>query len=326
MTAVALCALVFGRGVVGCWRSLQRAPLPFSPSGGAPSRVGRTERSGGRTAGPTAAEVPDSGIPGFTGSLSRWLPFLAATQEVGHRIATVVEKRELLAPPRGRQFRNALELTGQTLDQVVSTSLVDAGIGLLLPPVLWIVMAAGGIEVPLVVPVVLSLVSVPLGASIPALSVLAEARERRRHFRVVVGSFVDLVVLSLAGGVGIEGALQAAASVSSDWASTRIARVLQRARDSGDSPWEALGRLGERCGVAELTELAATLGLAGTEGARIRQALSARAASFRRHEQAEAESAANSMTERLFLPGALLLIGVLLFVGYPAFSRILTGF
>ena len=32
------------------------------------------------------------------------------------------------------------------------------------------------------------------------------------------------------------------------------------------------------------------------------------------------------MTERLFLPGALLLLGFLLFIGYPAFSRILTGF
>ena len=31
------------------------------------------------------------------------------------------------------------------------------------------------------------------------------------------------------------------------------------------------------------------------------------------------------MTERL-LPGALLLVGFLLFVGYPAFTRILTGF
>jgi len=66
--------------------------------------------------------------------------------------------------------------------------------------------------------------------------------------------------------------------------------------------------------------------LAGTEGARIRQSLTARSASLRRHEQAEAESSANAMTERLFLPGALLLIGFLLFIGYPAVHRILGGF
>jgi hypothetical protein len=32
------------------------------------------------------------------------------------------------------------------------------------------------------------------------------------------------------------------------------------------------------------------------------------------------------MTERLFVPGALLLIGFLCFVGYPALTRILGGF
>jgi hypothetical protein len=32
------------------------------------------------------------------------------------------------------------------------------------------------------------------------------------------------------------------------------------------------------------------------------------------------------VTERLFLPGALLLVGYLLFIGYPAFSRVIGGF
>jgi hypothetical protein len=101
---------------------------------------------------------------------------------------------------------------------------------------------------------------------------------------------------------------------------------LALAQDSGEPSWSAIGRLGEHLNVPELTELAATIRLAGTEGARVRRSLSARASALRRHEQAEAETAANTVTERLFLPGALLLVGFLLFVGYPAFSRILTGF
>jgi hypothetical protein len=91
------------------------------------------------------------------------------------------------------------------------------------------------------------------------------------------------------------------------------------------SPWIALGQLGEEIGVVELVELSTTLQLAGTEGARILQSLSARSVSLRRHEQADAESAANATTERLFFPGALLLVGFLLFVGYPAFARIIGG-
>jgi Flp pilus assembly protein TadB len=175
-------------------------------------------------------------------------------------------------------------------------------------------------------PVLLALVMVPTGALVPFLVLRAEAEERRHHFRNVIGTYVDLVVLSLAGGAGIEGSLLSASNVNSDWATKRMAKALLLARDTGEAAWEALSELGRELAVPELIELSATLQLAGTEGARVRQSLSARAASLRRHEQAEAESAANAMTERLFLPGTLLLLGFLLFIGYPAFNRILAGF
>ena len=84
--------------------------------------------------------------------------------------------------------------------------------------------------------------------------------------------------------------------------------------------------LGVDLGVSELEELAAAVGLAGQEGARIRSSLAAKASTARRHELAEAESEANTVTERLFLPGVLLLTGFILFIGYPAVARILGGF
>jgi len=113
--------------------------------------------------------------------------------------------------------------------------------------------------------------------------------------------------------------------VTPDWTARRIARALGTARDGGLPPWDALAGLGAELGVPQLVEVATTVQLAGTEGARIRQALTARGASLRRHEQAEAESAANAMTERLFVPGALLLLGFLVFIGYPAVHHILGG-
>jgi hypothetical protein len=79
-------------------------------------------------------------------------------------------------------------------------------------------------------------------------------------------------------------------------------------------------------GVGELSEIAAAVSLAGSEGARIRSTLTAKAASIRRHELADAEAEANAVTERLFLPGVLLLVGFLLFIGYPAYARIAGGF
>lgn len=227
--------------------------------------------------------------------------------------------------PRWIAFHPSLAITGESPEMLASRVFVAAGAALVGPLMIWIVAIGSGVRLSPEAPVVLVAVGVPVAASLPVLALLGRARERRRHFRLIMGSFVDLVVLSLAGGVGVEGALFAASQVTGDWAARRIARSLARAQDKGQSPWSALRELGEEIGVPELVELSTTLELAGTEGARIRQSLSARAASFRRHEQAEAESAANAVTERLFLPGALLLFGFLVFIGYPAFSRIIGG-
>ncbi len=245
---------------------------------------------------------------------------------LGRGMATLLSERDLLARPRLRRIGSALAITGEHPEDLASGCLLAGGAALLAPPVLWTVAACGGVPIPIAVPVVATVLLVPACAALPVASLIRRADERRRHFRSVISAFVDLVVLGLAGGVGIEGALFAAAQVTPDWAARRMARVLLGARDGGMPPWDALARLGDELGVHELGELAATLQLAGTEGTRVRQALRARSIALRRHEQAEAESAANATTERLFAPGALLLIGFLVFIGYPAFSRILGGF
>ena len=225
-----------------------------------------------------------------------------------------------------RTVQADLDLTGSDPEAFATRLLAITGACALTPLVLWLVAAMAGQPGPAAVAAIAVVIAVPSGATLVVASVVRQATERRRHFRVVTGSFVDLVVLSLAGGVGIDGALHAASQVSPDWAAMRIGRALSTARDGGTTPWGALEALGRDLRVPELVELATTVQLAGTEGARIRESLTARAASLRRHEQAEAESSANAMTERLFVPGALLLLGFLLFIGYPAFHRILGGF
>jgi hypothetical protein len=246
-------------------------------------------------------------------------------QRSSRALVVWTESTSLSTRPWWTALKPSLAITGVSMESLASRVLVWAGIGLLGPPLLWLAAQSAGLALSPEIPVLLALATVPTGICLPVASVVSRARDRRRHFRIVIGSFVDIVVLSLAGGVGIDGSLYAASQVSTDWAARSMARALARARDSGQSPWSALGRLGEEIGVSELIELSTTLELAGTEGARIRQSLSARAVSLRRHEQADAESASNAMTERLFLPGALLLVGFLLFIGYPAFTRIVGG-
>ena len=239
-------------------------------------------------------------------------------------VARVLRSRWSDHPRMGTVLAD-LDLTGTDPEAFATRLLAITGACALAPLVLWLLAAMAGLPVPAAVGAVLVVIAVPSGAALTVASVVRQAADRRRHFRVVMGSFVDLVVLSLAGGVGIDGALHAASQVSPDWAAQRIGRALSTARDGGTTPWTALEELGHELRVPALVELATTVQLAGTEGARIRQSLSARAASLRRHEQAEAESTANAMTERLFVPGALLLLGFLLFIGYPAFHRILGG-
>jgi Flp pilus assembly protein TadB len=189
----------------------------------------------------------------------------------------------------------------------------------------WTLIGASGLNLPVDVPLWVILPGVLGGLSLPVWQLRSEARRRHRLAQRVVCSFLDLVVLGLAAGMGIESALVAAAQLGETDVSRKIAAVLSLSRDSGEAPWAALARLGTTLGVDELSEVAAAAALAGTEGARIRATLAARAASIRRHELADAEAEANATTERLFLPGALLLVGFLLFVGYPAFSRISSG-
>ena len=90
-------------------------------------------------------------------------------------------------------------------------------------------------------------------------------------------------------------------------------------------PWGPLGRLGEELGIEELSELAATVALAGAEGAKVRATLAAKAASIRSHALANAQANAEAMSERMSLPVVVLFAGFLLFVGYPALAHVLEG-
>ena len=156
------------------------------------------------------------------------------------------------------------------------------------------------------------------GAAVPSLLVRRSAGVARRDLVHSLACWLELVALAQAGGMGIEGALEAASSVAGEASFLRIRRALDRARHAGRSPWDGLGRLGDELGVNELEELAASVRLAGTEGARIRSSLTAKSASLRRRQMADAQGRANATTERLFLPAIVLMIGFIVFLIYPA--------
>jgi hypothetical protein len=148
----------------------------------------------------------------------------------------------------------------------------------------------------------------------------ARAARRRADLRHSLSAYLDLVVLAADGGAGIDQSLTDSAQVCRGWAAEQLCGALRSAHLTRTTVWSALARLGEDTGVAELTELAATAGLAGTEGAAIRASLSARAAALRGRLLADTETRANQATERLSIPLFVLAAAFLLLLAFPALA------
>ncbi|MER7273505.1 type II secretion system F family protein [Dactylosporangium sp. NPDC000244] len=197
--------------------------------------------------------------------------------------------------------------------------------GVLLPPVAATMLAFGGIGTGLVVPVVASLVLGAAGFLAPEFSVRTDAAKHRAAFRDALSSFLDLVVISLASGAGVDQALDEAAQIGTGPAYTEIRYALAEARLARVPPWDILAVLGRRVAIPELQQLAASVGLAGTEGARVRASLRSRAVALRERQLTDAEGDANAATERMALPIVALFAGFLIFLGYPAVAAVLSG-
>lgn len=158
----------------------------------------------------------------------------------------------------------------------------------------------------------------------PDLSLRSQAEQRREQMRHAIGAYTDLVVVALAGGAGVNAALSDAAAASPTWAMRRIRAAIRTAGIHRQELWVALRALGRRYDVPACEELAASLQLAGADGARVRSSLSAKAASLRTQHLAQIDAHAQSATERMSLPVVLLFAGFLLLIGYPALATILS--
>ncbi|MGH3719416.1 MAG: type II secretion system F family protein [Pseudonocardiaceae bacterium] len=214
-------------------------------------------------------------------------------------------------------------------DQPVSTHLArqasGAMAGLLAPVVAQLLLTVGGLSLGVAPPVIASLVLTVLGFLTPHLQVRAEARQRRVGFRHALSAYLDLVGITLAGGAGVDSALRDSVAIGHGWAFAQIRRALDTARLTRTTPWATLRQLGDELDVSELSELAASVSLAGTEGAKVRASLAAKAAALRTHQITDAEADAQAATERMSLPVMALFLGFLVFIGFPALTQVLNG-
>ncbi|MFD1935098.1 type II secretion protein F [Nonomuraea mangrovi] len=228
--------------------------------------------------------------------------------------------------PVGAAIGRDLAVCDKTVERYFGEKLAAGLVFSLLGPALYGTLALADLRLPWQVPVWSMVLLGVVGFFVPDTAIRSEAAKRRAEFRHTLSAFLDLVVVSLAGGRGVDGALTDAAAGGSGWAFVRLRATLMAATSARRTPWSALGEMGEEYGIGELSELAASVALAGTEGARVRASLVAKAASLRAHQLAEIESDARAATERMSVVTVGLFVGFLIFVGYPAIAAVLTGF
>ncbi|MEW9546987.1 type II secretion system F family protein [Nonomuraea sp. NPDC050783] len=246
----------------------------------------------------------------------------AFRRNLGVRLATLYGARGWEV----KSVKSDLALLGRSFEAFLATKALLAAAGLLAFPLLlgWLVLMGWGSSpaIPFWVAVLAALVFFFL----PDLQIRKEAAARRRDFRHVVGAFLDLVSMNLAGGRGVPEALMMAVTVSGEqpnWAMGRIRDALRGARIVGITPWQALGQLGEEINVDELRDLSAALGLVADDGAKVRSSLTARAATLRRRELAEIEGRAGERSQSMLVAQLLLCAGFVIFLSYPAAMKML---
>jgi len=216
-----------------------------------------------------------------------------------------------------------LELTGTAPEAFLLRKTMLAAGGVALIPVLTALMSVAGVALPVAVPVAGSLALGLAGWFLPNRVLKEDAAKARADLRRALCSYLDLVSLRRDASEGPTQALELAAAVGQGWEFRRIRAALLEARVTNLPPWDGLRALGERTSVRELVDVADIAATASVDGASIVSTLRARAASLRTQLLTEDAATANTQSEKMSAPVALLSICFLLLFLYPALIRLI---
>ncbi|HZQ78537.1 MAG TPA: type II secretion system F family protein [Acidimicrobiia bacterium] len=288
MTTILLAGALVGVGVLLAARGLRSVPVPAAALSDSPAALG-------------------SGVSGQVG-------------------AAVLRGAAALHWTAGRRHAADLAVTGRRLEDHAARSVLAGVWFAVLAVAVTTGIGLGGLAVPLPITAGAALTAGLAGPLVSRAVLSGEAAERRQEFLVDLAVYADLVVLLLAAGSGIEGALVNAADAGDDWTWRALHDALRDARLTRQTPAEALNGLGRRLGVVELEELGAAVSLASSSGSRLRESLAARADTLRARELARVQAQAASATERMTFPVVALAVGFLVVLGFPAITRVLSGF
>ncbi len=169
------------------------------------------------------------------------------------------------------------------------------------------------------------LAGAPLGYFLVEKELASQARKRRSEFDEALTAVLSLMAVSMAGGSGLNTAIANTLRLGDGWVVAAIRRSVDEANFRNETPWVALGRLGERFDIPTLIELSATLSLVGTSGARVAETLLVRSASARSQLLSEKKSIAIAKSSSMGLPVGLMMFAWVLFLAFSPVMNLLSS-
>jgi tight adherence protein C len=250
---------------------------------------------------------------------SRELRWQRGSSDIDARVGRLA-RRVGLVDRTVERMRNDLFVVHRSADEQAAILVANVLLGCLWFPVVsvggWLV----GVQLPLAVPFWGTALGGGLAGWWTIQAVRSKAGQRRITFSRALSSLCDLAAMGLASGRGLESSLAMAVAASPAWPYRDMQTALESGYLRGEPPWVSLAKLGEDAGLGDLVELAAALQLAGDEGAAVRETIASKATSTRERLTADAERRAAATTERMGIPATFLLLGFVVFLGYPAIA------
>jgi tight adherence protein C len=222
--------------------------------------------------------------------------------------------------------RADLRIVGRRPEDYAGETAVYCLFGLMLGPWLGAAVWVAGAPFPASIAGIVSLTAGATGLVVPWCTLRDKAKARRAGFLHALIAYCHVTAMSLAAGRGVEQALTTAASAGEGWAFTEMRAALNAGYVRGETPWESLGRLGADLGVADLSQLASTIAMAGEDGAAVRETISTKARTISNRIGADAEQATQRATAQMGLPAVAIAAGFLVFLMYPALSALGSAF
>jgi Type II secretion system (T2SS), protein F len=289
--------------------------LPLAVAGGAVAGTGllaivRELLPATPSLGPTLARLQ----PGFAaGTRGRKAPKLATVEA---SLGSWGWLAKYITPPS-----TDLAILGKGTDEYLTSLGTSAVIGLIAPSVVMFLFALAGLSPHVVAPIALGPVCAALFAFAAHRAVLKKAVLARREFARAFCTYLDLVVLELSSAGPVQ-ALERAAKICHGWVFERISDALTQAQMQVTLPWEQLRVLAEQIAVTELHDFAAIMRSAGDSGAHVQETLHEQAEALRDRLRTDALGRAETVSAKLEMPAAVLVIVLAVFMIYPLLARL----